>query len=153
MSFIVQKYGGTSVGNPSAFAMSPFVSPRPTRPGIAWSWCVRHVGRDRQPHQAGREVNPEATAREVDMLLSTGEQQTIALLALALHGVGVPAVSLTGAQAGIVTDRLHTKAKIINITPKKVHEHLDTGMWSLWRDSRARTKMGTSPRWDGAART
>jgi len=74
-----------------------------------------------------REVNPDAAAREVDVLLATGEQQTIALTALALHGLGVPAVSLTGAQAGIVTDKMHTKAKITNITPKKVHEHLDAG--------------------------
>jgi aspartate kinase len=74
-----------------------------------------------------REVNPEPTAREMDVLLATGEQQTIALTALALHGLGVPAVSLTGAQAGIVTDKMHTKAKIANITPKKVHEHLDAG--------------------------
>ena len=128
MSFLVQKYGGTSVGSPER---------------------IRNVaGRVAESHRAGhrlvvvvsamsgvtdgliklaREVNPEATARELDVLLATGEQQTIALTALALHGIGVPAVSLTGAQAGIVTDKMHTKAKIANITPKKVHEHLDAG--------------------------
>ncbi len=63
----------------------------------------------------------------MDMLLSTGEQTTIALLAMALHSLGAKAVSLTGAQAGIVTDGLHTKAKIANITPKRVHEFLDNG--------------------------
>ena len=63
----------------------------------------------------------------MDMLLATGEQQTIALTAMALHGLGMKAVSLTGAQAGIVTDKLHTKAKISNITPKKVFEFLDSG--------------------------
>jgi aspartate kinase len=63
----------------------------------------------------------------MDMLLATGEQQTIALTAMALHGQGVKAVSLTGGMAGIVTDKLHTKAKISNISPKKVLEFLDSG--------------------------
>jgi aspartate kinase len=60
-------------------------------------------------------------------LLATGEQTTIALTAIALHSVGVPAVSMTGAQAGIMTDGVHTKAKIQNITPKKVHDLLNQG--------------------------
>jgi aspartate kinase len=63
----------------------------------------------------------------MDVLLATGEQTTIALLAMALHALGAKAASLTGAQAGIVTDRSHTKAKIANITPKRVHELLDAG--------------------------
>jgi aspartate kinase len=63
----------------------------------------------------------------MDMLLSTGEQTTIALTAMALHSLGIKARSLTGAQAGIVTDGVHTKAKISNITPKRVHELLDEG--------------------------
>jgi len=70
---------------------------------------------------------PLPSEREMDMLLATGEQQTIALTAIALHGLGISAVSLTGAQAGIVTDGVHTKAKISNITPKKVHELLNKG--------------------------
>jgi aspartate kinase len=128
MSFIVQKYGGSSVGTAER---------------------IRHVAsRVAESHGQGhrlvvvvsamsgvtdgliklaREVNPEAASREIDMLLSTGEQQTIALLALALQGLGLRAISLTGAQAGIITDRAHTKAKILNISPKKVSEHLDTG--------------------------
>jgi aspartate kinase len=128
MSFIVQKYGGTSVANPER---------------------IRNVAnRVAEGHQAGhklvvvvsamsgvtdgllklaREVTPEPSTREIDMLLSTGEQQTIALTAMALHAVGIKAVSLTGAQAGIVTDKLHTKAKISNISPKKIHEYLDSG--------------------------
>jgi aspartate kinase len=61
------------------------------------------------------------------MLLATGEQQTIALTAIALQALGIAAVSMTGAQAGIVTDGVHTKAKIQNITPKEVHKLLDAG--------------------------
>ncbi len=63
----------------------------------------------------------------MDVLLSTGEQTTIALLAMALHARGAKAISLTGPQAGIVTDGLHTKAKIANITPQRVHQLLDDG--------------------------
>jgi aspartate kinase len=70
---------------------------------------------------------PAPPERELDMLLATGEQTTIALTAMALHAIGVPAVSLTGAQAGIVTDGVHTKAKIKNITPKEAHRLLDAG--------------------------
>ncbi|HEY4983428.1 MAG TPA: aspartate kinase, partial [Verrucomicrobiae bacterium] len=74
-----------------------------------------------------KEIMPLPNEREMDVLLATGEQQTIALTAMALHALNVPAVSLTGAQAGIVTDVVHTKARIHNITPKKVHELLKQG--------------------------
>jgi len=74
-------------------------------------------GVHRRPDQAGQGHRPLPSEREMDMLLATGEQQTIALTAIALHSLNVPAVSLTGAQAGIVTDGVHTKAKIHNITP------------------------------------
>jgi len=74
-----------------------------------------------------KEITPLPSEREMDMLLATGEQQTIALTAIALHAAGIPAVSLTGAQAGIVTDGVHTKAKIQNITPAGVHRLLDAG--------------------------
>jgi len=63
----------------------------------------------------------------MDMLLATGEQTTIALTAMALHALDVPAISLTGAQAGIVTDGVHSKAKIQNISPKQVHALLNDG--------------------------
>jgi aspartate kinase len=63
----------------------------------------------------------------MDVLLSTGEQTTIALTAMAINALGGKAVSLTGAQAGISTDRVHTKARIVNITPDAVHRLLDEG--------------------------
>ena len=74
-----------------------------------------------------KDITPLPSEREMDMLLATGEQTTIALTAMALEALGVPAMSLTGAQAGIVTDGVHTKAKIKNITPRKVHALLDQG--------------------------
>jgi aspartate kinase len=74
-----------------------------------------------------KEIMPLPDEREMDMLLATGEQTTIALTAIALQALGVPAISLTGAQAGIVTDGVHSKAKIQNITPKQVHALLNQG--------------------------
>src|SRR5207247_3843440 len=74
-----------------------------------------------------KEIMPLPSEREMDVHLATGEQTTIALTAIALHALGVEAISLTGAQAGIVTDGVHTKAKIQNITPKQVHALLDAG--------------------------
>ena len=128
MSFIVQKYGGTSVANherirhvASRVAESRKAGHRLVVVVSAMSGVTDNL------LKLAREVALEPSTREIDMLLATGEQQTIALTAMALQALGVPAVSLTGAQAGIVTDRLHTKAKISNITPKKIHEHLDTG--------------------------
>lgn len=69
----------------------------------------------------------EPSEREMDVLLATGEQTTIALTAMALNAMGENAVSLTGAQAGIETDGVHTKARISNISPAGVHELLDAG--------------------------
>ncbi len=74
-----------------------------------------------------KEIMPLPDEREMDVLLATGEQTTIALTAIALHSIGIQAISLTGAQAGIVTDGVHTKAKIQNITPKRIHELLNAG--------------------------
>ena len=128
MAFIVQKYGGTSVGSPERILNVAKRVADSKKEGNKIVVVVSAMsGVTDGLIKLAREVNPEATAREMDVLLATGEQQTIALTALALHGIGVPAVSLTGAQAGIVTDKMHTKAKIANITPKKVHEHLDAG--------------------------
>src|SRR5208282_5272901 len=117
MSFIVQKYGGTSVGNPERIRNVASRVAESHKAGHRLVVVVSAMsGVTDSLIKLARDVNPDASAREVD-----------ALLALALHGVGIPAVSLTGAQAGIVTDRIHTKAKILNITPKKVFEHLDSG--------------------------
>ena len=128
MALIVQKYGGTSVGNPERIRN---VARRVLATQQAGNQVVAVVsamsGVTDSLIKLAKEVHPEPSEREMDMLLATGEQTTIALLAMALQGLGAKAVSLTGAQAGIVTDGLHTKAKIANITPKRVHEFLDDG--------------------------
>src|SRR5208283_1031545 len=128
MALIVQKYGGTSVGNPERIKN---VARRVLATQQAGNKVVAVVsamsGVTDSLIKLAKDVHPEPNEREMDVLLATGEQTTIALLAMALHGLGAQAVSLTGAQAGIVTDGLHTKAKIANITPKRVHEFLDNG--------------------------
>lgn len=80
--------------------------------------------------------------REMDVLLSTGEQTTIALLAIALQSMDIPAASLTGAQAGIVTDGVHSKAKILNITPEKIHELLNSGNVTIVAGFQGQTSKG-----------
>src|SRR5436309_6842425 len=128
MSLIVQKYGGTSVGNPSRIMN---VAKRVATYRAHGDQIVVVVsamsGVTDNLIKLAKEIMPLPSERELDVLLATGEQTTIALTAMALHALGVQAVSLTGAQAGIVTDGVHTKAKIQNITPKKVHALLDAG--------------------------
>ena len=128
MSFLVQKYGGTSVGTAERIRNVAARVAESHRAGHRLVVIVSAMsGVTDGLIKLAREVATEPSARELDMLLSTGEQQTIALTAMALHALGIPAVSFTGGQAGIVTDRRHTKAKIANISPKKVFEYLDSG--------------------------
>jgi aspartate kinase len=128
MSLIVQKYGGTSVGNPERIKN---VAARVAKYRAQGDQIVVVVsamsGVTDNLIKLAKEIMPLPSEREMDVLLATGEQQTIALTAIALHALNVPAVSLTGPQAGIVTDVVHTKARIHNITPKKVHELLKSG--------------------------
>ncbi|HOA62788.1 MAG TPA: aspartate kinase [Verrucomicrobiota bacterium] len=128
MALIVQKYGGSSVGNPDRIKnVASRVAQHRARGDRLVVVVSAMSGVTDNLIKLAREIIPLSSEREMDMLLATGEQTTIALAAMALHALGVPAVSLTGAQAGIVTDGVHTKAKIRNITPKQVHAWLDSG--------------------------
>src|ERR1019366_7004887 len=77
--------------------------------------------------ELAREINEHPPAREMDMLLSTGEQISVALMAMAIDALGEKAISLTGAQVGIVTDSSHTKARIKSISTERLREALDAG--------------------------
>jgi len=128
MALIVQKYGGTSVGDVERIknvaarikitrdAGHQVVVVVSARAGVTNELIAR-----------AKAVNARPDAREMDMLLAVGEQETIALTAMALHALEVPAVSYTGPQAGIVTDLAHTKAKIQNIIPTALRKDLDGG--------------------------
>jgi aspartate kinase len=143
MALIVQKYGGTSVGNTDRIKN---VAARVAKYHAQGDKIVVVVsamsGVTDGLIKLAKDIAPLPSEREMDMLLATGEQQTIALAAIALHALNIPAVSLTGAQAGIVTDVVHTKAKIHNITPKKVHELLDAGNVVIVAGFQGETKDG-----------
>ena len=128
MALIVQKYGGTSVANTERIKN---VATRVAQYRAKGDQIVVVVsamsGVTDGLIKLAKEIMPLPNEREMDMLLATGEQTTIALTAIALHALNIPAISLTGAQAGIVTDGVHTKAKIQNITPKRIHELLNEG--------------------------
>src|SRR6476646_7387400 len=128
MALIVQKYGGTSVGNTDRIKNVAARVAKYRKEGDQVVVVVSAMsGVTDNLIKLAKEIMPLPSEREMDVLLATGEQTTIALTAIALHALNVDAVSLTGAQAGIVTDGVHTKAKIMNITPKRIHDLLNEG--------------------------
>lgn len=130
MALIVQKYGGTSVGNPERIRNCARRILETQHAGHQVVAVVSAMsGVTDSLIKLAKEVSPEQdpSEREMDVLLATGEQTTIALTAMAINALGGKAVSLTGAQAGISTDRVHTKARIVNITPDAVRKMLDEG--------------------------
>src|SRR5215213_1941011 len=143
MALIVQKYGGTSVGNSERIKN---VATRVAKYRAQGDQIVVVVsamsGVTDGLIKLAKEIMALPSEREMDMLLATGEQTTIALTAMALHALNVEAVSLTGAQAGIVTDGVHTKAKIQNITPKQVHSMLDSGKVVIVAGFQGQTQEG-----------
>jgi aspartate kinase len=126
MALIVQKYGGTSVGNPERIMNVAQRLLEAQRAGNSVVAVVSAMsGVTDSLIKLAREVSVKPTEREMDVLLSTGEQTTMALTAMAIQSLGGKAVSLTGAQAGIVTNGVHTKAKISNVTPDQIKKHLE----------------------------
>jgi aspartate kinase len=128
MALIVQKYGGTSVGNPERITNVARRLLETQRAGNSVVAVVSAMsGVTDSLIKLAKEVSANPTEREMDVLLSTGEQTTMALAAMAIQSMGGKAVSLTGAQAGIITNGVHTKAKISNISPEQIRRHLDQG--------------------------
>ncbi len=125
---IVQKYGGTSVADLDRIrnVARRALAAQSTGDQIVVVVSAMSGVTDRLIKMA-RELCEDPPTREMDMLLATGEQTTIALLAMAIRSLGGSAVSLTGAQAGIVTDGVHTRARISNIKPSDIRKFLDSG--------------------------
>jgi len=128
MALLVQKYGGTSVGDPDRIknVAARIKAARDAGHQLVVVVSAR-AGVTNELIARAKAVNPRPDTREMDMLLAVGEQETIALTAMALHALDVPAVSYTGSQAGIVTDVVHTKAKIKNIVPTALRQDLKAG--------------------------
>ncbi len=141
MSLIVQKYGGTSVGNPERIrnVARRVVATQEQGHGVVVVVSAMSGVTDNLIKLA-RECSPHPEEREMDVLLATGEQTTIALTAMAINALGKKAISLTGAQAGIVTDGVHMKAKISALTPKQLKQHLDDGFICIVAGFQGETK-------------
>lgn len=128
MSIIVQKYGGTSVADVACMQRVARRVSETMAEGHQVVVVVSAMGKTTDNLIAlARDVNPAPSEREMDALLATGEQISSAILSMALHALGHEAVSLTGLQAGIQTDWAHTRAKIMNIEPARIVEHLQAG--------------------------
>jgi aspartate kinase len=124
----VRKYGGTSVGSVDRMRKIAQNLVEEQQRGIQQVVVVSAMAKmTDQLLDMARQVSERPAAREIDMMLTTGEQQSIALLAMAVQGAGGRAVSLTGAQCGIRTDGNHSQARIQNIATSKVHQALTAG--------------------------
>jgi aspartate kinase len=128
MALIVQKFGGTSVADSQKILAAARKAIRAQQQGNQVVMVVSAMG-----HQTdllvdlAEQITDQPHPREMDMLLSTGEQVSVALMAMAIHSLGYQAISLTGAQIGIRTDSKHTKARIRSISTERMHKLLESG--------------------------
>ncbi|MDD5130267.1 MAG: aspartate kinase [Candidatus Omnitrophica bacterium] len=125
---VVQKYGGSSVANVERIQRVAKRVVGYSKKGYELVVVVSALGdtTDELVELAGK-INSSPSEREMDMLLSTGEQISVALLAMAIHKLGSEAISFTGSQVGILTDNSHTRARIIKINVDKIKEELKKG--------------------------
>jgi len=128
MALIVQKYGGSSVANATRIKNVARRIVRTRQAGNEVVVVVSAMGDTTDDLvKLAYQINPAPDMRELDVLLSTGEVVSATLLAMALHGTGHPAISLSGAQAGITTDTVYSQARITNIEPRRVLRELERG--------------------------
>lgn len=128
MALIVQKYGGTSVGSPERIKNVAQRVARFQRQGHQVVVVVSAMsGETNRLIELARQMQGQPDPRELDVLVSTGEQVTIALLAMGLMELGLKARSYTGGQVRILTDNAHTKARILAIDADKMRDDLDNG--------------------------
>jgi len=128
MALIVQKYGGTSVGSPDRIkAVAEKVAGFRQRGDDVVVVVSAMSGETNRLLQLAHSMDEDPDARELDVLLATGEQTTIALLSMALNKIGCPARSYTGQQVHILTDNVHGKARILDIDDQRVRDDLKKG--------------------------
>lgn len=128
MKIIVQKFGGTSVADADKIRCAAERVIATVKEG--YGVVVVASARGKQTDQLvadALELNPNPPRREMDQLLSTGEQQSVSLFAMALDALGYDAISLTGSQIRMMTDSMHTKARIQSIGADRIHKHLEQG--------------------------
>jgi aspartate kinase len=128
MALLVQKYGGTSVADVARIQEVARRIARCREQGHDLVIVVSAMGHTTDELTAlARAITARPPRREMDMLLATGEQVSIALLSMALHALGVPAVSMTGTQAGIVTESAYGRARILEVRTERVQRLLEEG--------------------------
>ncbi|GAX36365.1 aspartate kinase [Nodularia sp. NIES-3585] len=128
MALIVQKYGGTSVGSVERIQAVAQRVYKTVKAGNSVVVVVSAMGKTTDGLvKIAKEIAQNPNRREMDMLLSTGEQVTIALVSMALQEIGQPAISMTGAQVGIVTEAEHTRARILHIETERLSHHIAQG--------------------------
>ena len=128
MAIVVQKYGGTSVGDTDRLKRVADRIARTHQDGYQTVVVVSAMGKTTDDLVAmAQRVSERPPERELDILLTAGERISMSLLAMALYERGVPAKSFTGSQAGIITDAVHGKARIVDITPGRVKQALEEG--------------------------
>jgi aspartate kinase len=128
MNVVVQKFGGSSVADVEKVRKVAERVAAASRGGRRVCVVVSAMGKTTDELLAlARRVSGSPARRELDMLLTAGERISMALLAMALEDMGVPAVSFTGSQAGILTDERHASARIVEVRPVRVWEELDRG--------------------------
>ena len=128
MSVVVMKFGGTSIADAAKINQAADKAIRCQRAGNQVVLVVSAMGKTTdQLISLARELTTSPPRREMDQLLATGEQVTIALMAMALHTKGVDAISLTGAQVRLITDEVHTRARVKRLDAEHIQKHLDAG--------------------------
>lgn len=128
MGIIVQKFGGTSVADPEKIKNVAKAVIREKNNGNDVIVVVSAMGHTTDYLvKLAKDITPTPDSREMDMLLATGEQVSIALLAMAIQAQGYKAVSMNAMQVGIITECIHTKARIVDIKTNKLKQHLDEG--------------------------
>jgi len=128
MSLLVQKYGGTSVDGPERIRAVARRVAAARAAGHDTVVVVSAMGQSTDELIAlAHQVSAQPRARELDMLLTAGERVSMALLAMALHDLDVPAISFTGSQSGILTDGAHSAARIVDVKPERIRAALGEG--------------------------
>ncbi len=132
MGLVVQKYGGSSVGDAERIKKVAQRIVATRKDGHDVCVVVSAMGDTTDDLlDLAAQVSPMPPARELDMLLTAGERISMALLAMAIYNLGMEARSFTGSQAGVITDSVHGKAQIIDVTPGRIREALDRGFITI----------------------
>src|SRR3712207_970282 len=145
---VVMKFGGTSVADPEKIRRCSARLVEARERGQRVVGVISAMGRHTDElFDLARAVSPHPNPRELDMLVSVGERISCALVAMAISDLGRDAISLTGSQAGIVTDTAHGKAKIVDVRARRIHEALDDEKIVLVRSEERRVGKECRSRW------